>query len=91
MMFDIVSVFIFFLSTVVVCCIIRVMFITHFFKQQGLQNYLILENRLKMEIDKEQKNKENIILANRFYDSIMLRLFKITNDLLLIQKFIFDN
>jgi hypothetical protein len=90
MVFDVFSILIFFLLIVIVSCIVRVVFRIQFVKQQGFKNYLILENQLKMEIDKEQKNKENIILANRFYDSIMLKLFKITNELLLIQKLIFD-
>jgi hypothetical protein len=88
--FDAFSISIFFLSVVIIGFIVRVFFVSQFIKEQGNKNYSFIENQLKLEIVKKKGINEKIILANRFNNSIMLKLFKITNELLLIQKLIFD-
>ena len=88
--FDAFSISIFFLSVVIIGFIVRVFFVSQFIKEQGNKNFSFIENQLKLEIVKNKGINEKIILANRFNNSIMLKLFKITNELLLIQKLIFD-
>lgn len=88
--FDAFSISIFFLSVVIIGFIVRAFFVSQFIKGQGNKNYSFIENQLKLEIDKKKGINEKIILTNRFNDSIIMKLIKITNELLLIQKLIFD-
>lgn len=49
-----------------------------------------LNNFLKIERLKDKQVSQQIVLTNRLHDALFKRLFKITKELLLLQKLIFD-
>ena len=90
MVLDVFSLSIFFTVAVIIGFIIKAIFTTRSIQEQGVQNYSVIKEHYAIENSKIKKNTEQLILVNRFQETIVLRLFEITKELLLAQKLIFD-
>ncbi len=77
---------IFFLALLV----IKTMLHTHTLKKTAKQTCSILERQVAMKTKILYKNSQNTILMDGLHQSLFNRFFKITQDLLLVQKFIFE-
>jgi hypothetical protein len=53
-------------------------------------NCKILSNRLQMEMESFEKNKEKMELVDHLNEILFKRLIKITKDLLSVQKLVFE-
>ncbi|WP_346242891.1 hypothetical protein [Mariniflexile soesokkakense] len=60
-------------------------------KKSGSINYLILQENLLEETAKLERTKEKTLLVEGLQKILFKRYFKIIEDILLMQKFIFDN
>lgn len=55
------------------------------------RDYKILSDNLKIEMESFEKNSQKIIVIEDLNETLFKRLFKITKELLFLQKLIFDH
>ncbi len=86
----------FFNITITSVIFILVLFIIKFFlainhiNKNGKKILINLENKYKIEKAKHIINHQKILLFDDFHSTLPNRLFKVIQELILIQKFIFD-
>jgi len=88
--FTIFSIIIFVLILVLLIFTIKVYFDTKKDKERGLEKYDEIRFRLKSEIIKNKQISQSLNLAEDMQNTLFNRFFKITEDLLSVQKLIFD-
>ena len=59
-------------------------------KRMAKREYAVLEMQLEMQTEKLYKNNQRLILVNDLHETLFSRFFKIIQDVLLMQKFIFE-
>ena len=75
---------------ILVAITIKTILETRDLKSMAKQQCTVLEMRLEIETQKRNKNNENIILINDLHQTLLSRFFKITQEILLMQKLIFE-
>lgn len=85
------SVIIFILILVLLFFVIKVFTEIKKDKKKGLVTYNKINGLLKSEAFKNKQISQHMVLANNLQATLFKRLFKITKDLLLVQKLMFDN
>ncbi len=70
--------------------VIALLFNINFIKQKSTEAHIALEQNLALEIGKMNINKEKLSLAEDLNKTLINRFFKITRDIVLLQKLIFD-
>lgn len=70
--------------------VIKAVFQTTHLKKTANKNYLILEENLLQENSKLEGAKQKVLLIEELHKTLFNRLFKITTDVILMQKFIFE-
>jgi len=78
------------LISVLLLFIIKSFIKTNVINKRGKNNLVVLDNKYRLELEKCKLNNQNILLLDDLYVSLFSRVFKITQDLILIQKIIFD-
>ncbi|MEN3325091.1 hypothetical protein VP395_15240 [Mariniflexile soesokkakense] len=79
------------LVLVLILLVAKAAFQTMHLKKSGSINYLILQENLLEETAKLERTKEKTLLVEGLQKILFKRYFKIIEDILLMQKFIFDN
>lgn len=82
---------IFILVFVLIISIIRTVFQILTEKNKQSDIYSSLETHLTTERFKLEKNNEKIKLLNQLHETLFNSFFAITKDIILLQKFIFEN
>ncbi|GAA4893003.1 hypothetical protein GCM10023311_16820 [Flaviramulus aquimarinus] len=90
MNFDFFSILIYLLLAVLLAFIVKAYWDTQAIKENAFRNHLLLEEQLVLENNKSKMNIEKLYLSDNLQKSVFKRLFKITKDILLLQKLIFD-
>ena len=75
---------------ILVAITIKTILQTRILKSMAKQQCTVLEMRLEIETQKRNKNNQNIILINDLHQALLSRFFKITQEILLMQKLIFE-
>lgn len=89
--FTIFSIVIFVLILVLLIFTIKIYFETKEVKEKGVEKYNEISDIIKSEIFKNKQISQNLILAEDLQTSLFNCFFKITEDLLFVQKLIFDD
>lgn len=70
--------------------IIKTIFKTLHLKYVATKNYLVLEENFQLEYKKLEYNNHKVQLLEDLHQTLFNRLFKITRDIILMQKLIFE-
>ena len=90
MSFDFFGILIYFLLVVLLAFVVKAYLDTQLIKENKNRNYLVLQEQLLIEKEKCNVNTEKLRLADNLQNSLFTRLFKITKEIILLQKLIFD-
>ncbi len=69
--------------------IVKVKMQTETCTKMAQAKFLSLQNNFTVQEKKQKRSNEDIIMIENFYDSLLSHLFKITKEILLVQKLIF--
>ena len=89
-MFDVLTVVIILMFKALVIFLVRVFVGTQSLKKEGRTNLQLLENSLVREGKKNTLYMNKLNLIDQFHESLFNRLFKITREILLLQKLTLD-
>jgi hypothetical protein len=77
---------IYFLISILIICIVKVYMNTFSLNKKSELEYLKLVNHFTLEKEKHKINNQKILLIEGLNKSLFIRLFKIINELILLQK-----
>jgi len=75
---------------VLVLFVIKTIFQNKYLKKAAIKSELILQENLFQESNKLEKAKQKLLLVEDLHHTLFKRFFKITEDILLMQKFMFE-
>lgn len=75
---------------VLVLFVIKAVFQNKYLKKTAIKSELILQENLFQESNKLEKTKQKLLLVEDLHHTLFKRFLKITEDILLMQQFIFE-
>ena len=75
---------------VLIFFIVKTVFVTISLKKMAYKTYGVLQENISQEHFKFQNNSEKMLLAEDLYKTLFYRFFKITRDIISMQKLIFE-
>lgn len=70
--------------------VVKTIYDTSHLKKTINNNFIVLQKKILHENAKLEKNREKLLLVEDLHQTLFNRLFKITRDIILLQKLIFE-